>query len=127
MEPERLGEELAALHQELSQVVATHQKLDPRLIQSLEQVVVDVQRVLQDQRRNDGDSATPFATAAAATGAVVGAGPDGGSAHASAETAASVDESPHSLQELAEQFSVDYPETAALLNRLGMLLSNMGI
>ncbi len=126
MESERLGEELAALHQELSQVVATHQKLDPRLIQSLEQVVVDVQRVLQDQRRGDGDLVAPVATAAATTGAVGGTASDGSTAH-SPEEVASVDDSPHTLQELAEQFSVDYPETAALLNRLGMLLGNMGL
>ncbi len=109
MESERLGEELAALHQELSQVVATHEKLDPRLIQSLEQVVVDVQRVLRDQRQTHGDAATGSAT---------------GRPLAASDNA---EDSPHSLQELAEQFSVDYPETAALLNRLGLLLGNMGL
>jgi hypothetical protein len=108
MESERLGEELAALHQELSQVVATHQKLDPRLIQSLEQVVVDVQRVLQDQRLAHGDADTGAVGSTAAAGS-------------------GEEETPHSLQELAEQFSVDYPETAALLNRLGLLLGNMGL
>jgi glucose-6-phosphate-specific signal transduction histidine kinase len=113
MESERLGEELAALHQELSQVVATHEKLDPRLIQSLEQVVVDVQRVLRDQRQTHGDAATGAATGSA-TGRPLAASDN-------------AEDSPHSLQELAEQFSVDYPETAALLNRLGLLLGNMGL
>lgn len=120
MEPERLGEELAALHQELSQVVATHQKLDPRLIQSLEQVVVDVQRVLQDQRQTHAD-AIDVATAGSASGSSPAA--SGGLAAGGG----SGQDSPHSLQELAEQFSVDYPETAALLNRLGLLLGNMGL
>ena len=92
-----LHQELAELHQQLGAVVETHSALDEESLQRLRQVASDIQDVLR-LHAYGGASTTPPA-----------------------------DTLPQSLESLAEQFSVDYPQTSAILSRLGYLLGNMGL
>jgi hypothetical protein len=110
MENEKLSAELADLHGELGRVVAAHQQLDPRMIDSLKQVAEDIARVLNAQPGGAVEQpASPESDPVTTT------------------VASAPDQLPQTLEELAEQFSVDHPQTAALLSRLGYLLANLGI
>lgn len=116
MDKTKLKQELIELHEELGQVVSQHEQLDGKMIQALRQVADDIDRVLSEQASGTG------ATEAGASET----GADGRSEVAAASPSVSAP-SPQTLEELAEQFSVDHPKTAALLSRLGYLLSNLGI
>ncbi len=122
----KLNEELAAIHEELGQVLTQSEKLDGAMIQSLRLVAADIERVLKTQRAVPGAADGPgseesdwkFAGESARSNTGTGTGANGGPGN---------EETPHTLEALAEQFSVDHPQTAALLSRLGYLLSNLGI
>ena len=119
MDKTKLNEELATIHQELGQVLTTHQTLDGPMIESLRMVAADIDRVLADQRSLSNSHSlpqTPPAPQASAVAPASAAGP-----------ASSSETLPQTLEALAEQFSVDHPQTAALLSRMGYLLSNLGI
>jgi hypothetical protein len=119
MDQSKLNEELVALHRELGQLVERHETLDGPMIQSLRQVAADIDRVLLAQKSADGLAGGNHLDKTVRTAE---------SAEVSSSSHRSVEEpSPQTLEELAEQFSVDHPETAALLSRLGYLLSNLGI
>ncbi|MBL8888556.1 MAG: DUF4404 family protein [Planctomycetaceae bacterium] len=113
MDKTQLKQELIVLHEELGRVVSQHEQLDGNLIQALRQVAVDIDRVLKEH-----ESATAISPARVSGKPVVD---ETGVSNPSPAV------SPQTLEELAEQFSVDHPETAAVLSRLGYLLSNLGI
>lgn len=110
MDKAKLNDELVSIHEELGRVMSQHEALDGPMLQSLRLVAADIDRVLHAQKAAL-DSESVRAT--------------GGGNSSPAET--TKEELPHTLEALAEQFSVDHPQTAALLSRMGYLLSNLGI
>lgn len=111
MDKTKLKQELIVLHEELGRVVSQHEQLDGKMIQVLRQVAHDIDRVLNEQA--SGKRASEILAE--------------GKSEVSAASPPTSAASPQTLEELAEQFSVDHPETAAVLSRLGYLLSNLGI
>ncbi len=105
MEHEQLKQELSELHQQLDEVANSHTALDAATLESLRRVASDIEAILHEQSREptdddqDPEAREPIETA----------------------------HLPSTLEELAEEFSVEYPQTAAMLNRIGYLLGNMGI
>ncbi len=110
MDKIKLNEELVAIHEELGRAMRQPEVLDGPMLQSLRLVADDIERVLNAQKKTS----------------------ESGAIHESPQVEASPseptkEELPRTLEALAEQFSVDHPETAALLSRMGYLLSNLGI
>lgn len=114
MDKAKLNDELVSIHEELGRVMSQHEALDGPMLQSLKLVAADIDRVLNAQKVAS-DSEPTQARGERNTS----------SAESTAES--TQEELPHTLEALAEQFSVDHPQTAALLSRMGYLLSNLGI
>ncbi|MDP1563638.1 MAG: hypothetical protein Q8M16_19840 [Pirellulaceae bacterium] len=120
MDKAKLNDELVSIHEELGRVMSRHEALDGPMLQSLRLVAADIDRVLHAQK------AAPDSELARGTGGAEASRAEASRAESS-PAESTKEELPHTLEALAEQFSVDHPQTAALLSRMGYLLSNLGI
>jgi len=120
MDSNQLNDELQQLHLQLTGQMEQAEGLTPQNIESLRRIAADIQTLMQ--RRSTSQASV---AGAAATIDVDPKEPQSGES-ADDWTADSL-ELPASIQTLANQFSVEHPQLADVMNRLGYLLSTIGI
>lgn len=124
MDSKELNQELKQLHLQLTQQLQQSEGLTPQNIKSLQQVSADIQSLLAKR--------TVLQEASAEGSVMEGENQNASTPAASTPVASTVSaddsmELPAALQAMANQFSVEHPQLADVMNRLGYVLSNIGI